>query len=221
MYTAGKRRRSLICTPARVTCHFHTLTRVPTHHHFSSCILHSNSFTPNPALLLAWHTQGQVVPPPSSSPPLKGCTPALVHNHAPRRHARVLFRCPLPGALACLPLRVATVMPTVSVDRDELYRRLGCPGLSVPAFEELCFAFGVELDDVLTSEQAAAARQHSEEVAPTEEGAVTADGAASAAAAGSKVLYYIATPANRSDLLCIEGLARAFNIFQQRMAPPV
>lgn len=44
------------------------------------------------------------------------------------------------------------------------------------------------------------------------------DGANSIAAdAAEEVLYKIDIPANRYDMLCLEGIARALNIFNQRI----
>ena len=44
------------------------------------------------------------------------------------------------------------------------------------------------------------------------------DGANSSAAdAAEEVLYKIDIPANRYDMLCLEGIARALNIFNQRI----
>jgi len=56
-------------------------------------------------------------------------------------------------------------------------------------FDELCFEFGIELDDIVTE--------------------------------GSKVEYKIDCPANRYDLLCLEGLSRALSVFLQREKTPV
>lgn len=101
-------------------------------------------------------------------------------------------------------------MPTVAVDRDDLFARLG-QTYTDAAFDELCFQFGVELDEVMTESEAASARALG---APTTAGAAKAEN-------GDRVLYYIAVPANRYDLLCIEGIARALNIFLERMPVPV
>ncbi len=35
-----------------------------------------------------------------------------------------------------------------------------------------------------------------------------------------QVIYKIDIPANRYDMLCLEGIARALNIFRGRQAPP-
>lgn len=53
-------------------------------------------------------------------------------------------------------LRTLT-MPTVGVFRDDLYERLG-KTYTQDEFEELCFEFGVELDDV-TSEAEMVAKE--------------------------------------------------------------
>lgn len=101
-------------------------------------------------------------------------------------------------------------MPTVAVDRDELFERLG-KVYHQEDFEDLCFQFGVELDDVLTEAEASNLRGLTE----------STTGGAIDAASGGRVLYYIAIPANRTDLLCIEGIARAFNVFLGRIPTPV
>lgn len=38
--------------------------------------------------------------------------------------------------------------------------------------------------------------------------------------ASEEVLYKIDIPANRYDMLCLEGIARALNVFLGRIAPP-
>lgn len=95
-------------------------------------------------------------------------------------------------------------MPTVGLDRDELFARLGRT-YTDKDFDELCFQFGIELDEVLTEAQSVELR-HS---------------ASAATGSASRVLYYIAVPANRYDLLCMEGISRALNVFTQRVASPV
>ncbi len=102
-------------------------------------------------------------------------------------------------------------MPTVAVERDDLFARLGHV-YTDKEFDELCFQFGIELDEVLTESSAKETRGP---------GAVADGGASSSASAVDRVLYYIAIPANRYDLLCVEGLARALNIFLGRIPPPV
>ena len=55
-------------------------------------------------------------------------------------------------------------------------------------FDHLCFEFGIELDDVVV-----------EKVNNKDE-----------------TVYKIEIPANRYDLLCVEGLGRALSIFLQK-----
>jgi phenylalanyl-tRNA synthetase beta chain len=129
-------------------------------------------------------------------------------------------------------------MPTVAVSRDELYERIGLSlSYTVDEFERLCFEFGVELDEVMDEAQAAEKRQREEAIsddsAPSSSNSSSSSSSSSgstvAAASASKggpkpsgrLLYYIATPANRPDLLCIEGIARGFNIFLGRIPVPV
>ena len=81
-------------------------------------------------------------------------------------------------------------MPTVTLDRTELFARLG-RSYTDEEFDELCFQFGVELDDVVED------------------------------AATKRVTYAIAVAANRTDLLCVEGLSRAIVSFLGNAEPPV
>ena len=78
-------------------------------------------------------------------------------------------------------------MPTVGVDRDDLYAGLGVT-MTEEEFDELCFDFGLELDDV---------EKEIDEKTGKE-----------------KVTYKIDIGANRYDLLCIEGLVRNLLVFQ-------
>ncbi|GAB4860935.1 hypothetical protein Ancab_036096 [Ancistrocladus abbreviatus] len=91
-------------------------------------------------------------------------------------------------------------MPTVSVGRDRLFDALGrtCEDKE---FEELCFKFGIELDDITTEKAIIRKEKHLTE----EEESVE----------GEEVIYKIEVPANRYDLLCLEGLARALRIFEE------
>jgi phenylalanyl-tRNA synthetase beta chain len=91
-------------------------------------------------------------------------------------------------------------MPTVAVDKDQFYTHLGRT-YTDEAFDELCFEFGVELDEI-TSEREEA--QKSSTVKLNEK---------QIAALSDKIVYKIDVPANRYDLLCIEGLCRALRIF--------
>jgi phenylalanyl-tRNA synthetase beta chain len=106
-------------------------------------------------------------------------------------------------------------MPTVAVDREALFERLG-KRYTDEEFDDVCFQFGVELDEVMTTAEASGLRQFGGGAAQSGAG-----DSVSVASASNKVLYYIATPANRTDLLCIEGIARGFNIFLGHIPPPV
>ncbi|KAM0950056.1 putative phenylalanine--tRNA ligase [Dioscorea sansibarensis] len=96
-------------------------------------------------------------------------------------------------------------MPTVSVSRDRLFQRLD-KDYTQEEFEALCFDFGIELDDVTTDTAVIRKQNHqdSEEVGEDEE-----------------VIYKIEVPANRYDLLCLEGLARALRIYLGKDEIPV
>eukprot|EP00040_Diaphanoeca_grandis_P010730 m.54967 g.54967 ORF g.54967 m.54967 type:complete len:610 (+) comp22000_c0_seq1:41-1870(+) len=88
-------------------------------------------------------------------------------------------------------------MPTVGVKAEELFERLG-RRYTVPEFEDLCFDFGLELDDV-TSEKIQLEKQVGVGKAPKD--------------ASDEVIFKLDIPANRYDLLCIEGLCRALRVF--------
>ncbi|XP_041919668.1 phenylalanine--tRNA ligase beta subunit isoform X1 [Alosa sapidissima] len=94
-------------------------------------------------------------------------------------------------------------MPTVSVKRDLLFQALG-KTYSDEEFDELCFEFGLELDEI-TSER---------DIISREQGGEKASGASDV------VLYKIDVPANRYDLLCLEGLVRGLQVFKQRIEAP-
>lgn len=83
-------------------------------------------------------------------------------------------------------------MPTVSVDKALLFEGLGREYTN-EEFDELCFQFGIELDDDTT-----------EEVAGTDE----------------RPTLKIDIPANRYDLLCFEGILRALRVFLGQQEPP-
>eukprot|EP00298_Acanthocystis_sp_HF-20_P014611 c20841_g1_i2.p1 GENE.c20841_g1_i2~~c20841_g1_i2.p1 ORF type:complete len:642 (-),score=298.90 c20841_g1_i2:12-1937(-) len=87
-------------------------------------------------------------------------------------------------------------MPTVSLARDELFARLGRT-YTKEEFEGICFDFGIELDEE-TTEQEQVERMM---------------GTDAAANAKSEILYKIEVPANRYDLLCMEGMSQALNVF--------
>ncbi|KAM9274691.1 phenylalanine--tRNA ligase beta subunit isoform 3-T3 [Cariama cristata] len=94
-------------------------------------------------------------------------------------------------------------MPTVSVKRDLLFQALGRT-YTDEEFDELCFEFGLELDEV-TSEKDIISKEKGEEKAK---------------GASDTVLYKIDVPANRYDLLCLEGLVRGLQVFKERINLP-
>ncbi|XP_042382943.1 phenylalanine--tRNA ligase beta subunit, cytoplasmic-like isoform X1 [Zingiber officinale] len=100
-------------------------------------------------------------------------------------------------------------MPTVSVGRDRLFAALG-ETYTQEEFEELCFKFGIELDDVTTEKAIIRKEKHLEE----EEEAEAGD-------EDEEVIYKIEVAANRYDLLCLEGIARALRIFIEKEASPL
>ncbi|XP_031285396.1 phenylalanine--tRNA ligase beta subunit, cytoplasmic [Pistacia vera] len=96
-------------------------------------------------------------------------------------------------------------MPTVSVGRDRLYAALG-KEYTQKEFEDLCFRFGIELDDV-TTEKAIIRKEKHLDKEEEEEG-------------DEEVIYKIEVPANRYDLLCLEGIALSLRIFNEQQEMP-
>lgn len=94
-------------------------------------------------------------------------------------------------------------MPTLSIERDVLFANLGRT-YTDHEFDELCFEFGVELDEI-TSE-----KQEAEKAQVTELKHLS-----------DSIIYKIDIPANRYDLLCVEGLGRALKIYLGELEAPV
>ncbi len=92
-------------------------------------------------------------------------------------------------------------MPTIAIERDELFKKIG-KVFTEKEFDELCFDFGVELDEVTTKGKLGKAKADDK-------------------ADGEKIVYKIDIPANRYDLLCIEGFARAIRVFVGAEPAPV
>eukprot|EP00178_Gracilaria_changii_P025304 TRINITY_DN78045_c0_g1_i1.p1 TRINITY_DN78045_c0_g1~~TRINITY_DN78045_c0_g1_i1.p1 ORF type:complete len:592 (+),score=72.21 TRINITY_DN78045_c0_g1_i1:202-1977(+) len=86
-------------------------------------------------------------------------------------------------------------MPTVSIARDRLFEDIG-RFFTEEDFDELCFEFGLELDDVEIEKPQLGAKALSAGVEVKEE-----------------IRYKIEVPANRYDLLCLEGLSQALRVF--------
>lgn len=82
-------------------------------------------------------------------------------------------------------------MPTIAVDKEDLFKYLG-KNYTTEEFDELCFDFGIELDEDTTEE----------------------------CAKGERPQLKIEIPANRYDMLCFEGISQALNIFLGRQNTP-
>jgi phenylalanyl-tRNA synthetase beta chain len=98
-------------------------------------------------------------------------------------------------------------MPTVSVSRDRLFAHLGRTYTDIE-FDELCFEFGIELDEI-TSERNEATKS---DACRLSQGQILA--------LSDEVIYKIDVPANRYDLLCIEGISRSLRVFNGDMDSP-
>lgn len=96
-------------------------------------------------------------------------------------------------------------MPVVSVFEDTLKEALG-GNVTEEIFEELAFEFGLELDEV-TSPYLMGVKERGK-------------AAADAEGLSKRVVYKVDVPANRYDLLCLEGLVRALKIFKGQQQPP-
>ncbi|XP_043472028.1 phenylalanine--tRNA ligase beta subunit [Leptopilina heterotoma] len=94
-------------------------------------------------------------------------------------------------------------MPTIGVKRDLLFQELG-KSYSDDEFQNLCFQFGLELDEVTSEKQIIAKEQGSEQ----------SDGAS------EEIIYKIDIPANRYDLLCLEGLVTGLLVFLEKVPLP-
>ncbi|KNC95982.1 phenylalanine-tRNA ligase, beta subunit [Spizellomyces punctatus DAOM BR117] len=94
-------------------------------------------------------------------------------------------------------------MPTVNVDAERYVFKPLKKTFDAKEFEELCFEFGIELEEA-TSEREMAAK----------EGEKADD-------LSDKLVYKIDIPANRYDMLCGEGISRALKAYLQIEKPPV
>ncbi|CAL1677540.1 unnamed protein product [Lasius platythorax] len=95
-------------------------------------------------------------------------------------------------------------MPTIGIKRDLLFQALG-KIYSDDEFQDLCFKFGLELDEVTTEKQMIA----------KEQGTSNQDTDAS-----EDFIYKIDIPANRYDLLCLESLSVGLLIFLNKISIP-
>ena len=93
-------------------------------------------------------------------------------------------------------------MPTIIVNRNALFKAIG-QTFTDEEFDNLCFEFGIELDDVTSEQEIVKNEQNKEDKNLSTE-----------------VLYKIEVAANRYDLLCLEGLALALRIFLEKQKMP-
>ncbi|CAH8875465.1 unnamed protein product [Trichobilharzia szidati] len=95
-------------------------------------------------------------------------------------------------------------MPIVSILQSVLFQKLQ-KEYSQEEFEELCFSYGLELDEITTEK----------EMVTREKGMEKSKGLS------TEPVYKVEIPANRYDLLCPEGLSRALMIFESKMKTPL
>ncbi|XP_044747280.1 phenylalanine--tRNA ligase beta subunit [Coccinella septempunctata] len=96
-------------------------------------------------------------------------------------------------------------MPTIGIKKELLFKSLG-QKYTDEEFGKLCFQFGLELDEI-TSEKRMACKELGQvdvSVGDSEE-----------------IIYKIDIPANRYDLLCLEGLVLGIKTFLGQISPPV
>ena len=93
-------------------------------------------------------------------------------------------------------------MPTVIVNREALFKAIG-QTFTDEEFDNLCFEFGIELDEVTSEKEMyqTETKKEGEELS-------------------TDIVYKIEVAANRYDLLCLEGLALALRIFLEKQKMP-
>ncbi|VVC31688.1 Putative DNA-binding domain,B3/B4 tRNA-binding domain,Phenylalanyl-tRNA synthetase, B3/B4,Phenylalanyl- [Cinara cedri] len=94
-------------------------------------------------------------------------------------------------------------MPTVNIKKDLLFEALGTT-YSDDEFGDLCLSYGLELDEV-TSEKKMVIKEQCE---------------SKSEGVSDDIIYRIDIPANRYDLLCLEGLVDALLVFQKKLEVP-
>ncbi|KAK7197331.1 phenylalanyl-tRNA synthetase [Novymonas esmeraldas] len=108
-------------------------------------------------------------------------------------------------------------MPTLAVAKDYICRLIG-KSYTDEEFNDLCFEFGLELDDITSEREMFMREQGKSSNAATAAAAAAAE--AAAAHLSEEKLYKIDTPANRHDLLTAEGMACALKVFMGAMPSP-
>ncbi|CAH0389432.1 unnamed protein product [Bemisia tabaci] len=94
-------------------------------------------------------------------------------------------------------------MPTINIKRDVLFKALN-KTYTDDEFSQLCFEFGLELDEVTSEKQMISKEQGKEQ----------------SSGASEEIIYRIDVPANRYDLLCLEGLVSGLLVFLKKIEPP-
>ncbi|KAI0877965.1 phenylalanyl-tRNA synthetase [Hypoxylon argillaceum] len=84
-------------------------------------------------------------------------------------------------------------MPTIGVDKEDFFVALG-QRFTADEFQALCFDYGIELDEDTEDDPSRPPQERPQ--------------------------LKIEVPANRSDLLCFEGIARSLNIFRGKEPAP-
>jgi phenylalanyl-tRNA synthetase beta chain len=107
-----------------------------------------------------------------------------------------LNRCLIAAFLYTVAKNKPLIMPTISVDKAALFKELGRE-YTTEEFDELCFEFGIELDEDTTNSDRPVVDGKQE---PPQ--------------------LKIEIPANRYDLLCFEGIQLMLNIFLGRKPLP-
>ncbi|KAJ3298168.1 hypothetical protein HK104_011089 [Borealophlyctis nickersoniae] len=95
-------------------------------------------------------------------------------------------------------------MPTVNADTEILFKELKRT-FTDEEFEELCFDYGIELEET-TSERQMAAKEGGDKTKLKE--------------LSDKPIYRIDIPANRYDMLCVEGISRALKAYLETEKAP-
>jgi phenylalanyl-tRNA synthetase beta chain len=114
-------------------------------------------------------------------------------------------------------------MPTVNLKRDELFNRLQ-KRFTEQEFDELCFEFGIELDEVTSAREIQSKFLGQKDPNLLDESSDFQENATNTTDMDDdddQVIYKIDIPANRYDLLCMEGIARALNVFRGQRSTPV
>ena len=107
-------------------------------------------------------------------------------------------------------------MPTVNLKRDELFNRLQ-KRFTEQEFDELCFEFGIELDEVTSAREIQSKFLGQKDPNLLDESSDFQENATNTTDMDDdddQVIYKIDIPANRYDLLCMEGIASALNVFR-------